>query len=159
MEAACQHSIDDAGIKANPHLKLNSSCVAEYRQVQTLLACIGRARQDMSHRHIAQVLKSVQSSCYDCTEIFCMPAGSSAPSGHSGSAFTGMPALGSLPTHSIDVTKSASGEPSLFTGQVQLLALRSLCCVALLHLMYCLSALKFNVKLCHASWMGELFTA
>ena len=55
-----------------------------------------------------------------------MPAGSSAPSGHSGSAFAGMPALGSLPTHSVDVTKSASGEPSLFTGQVQLLGLHYL---------------------------------
>ena len=40
-----------------------------------------------------------------------MLAGSSAPSGHSDSAFTGMPALGSLPTNFTDVTKSRKCMP------------------------------------------------
>ncbi|DBB18248.1 TPA: hypothetical protein ACH3X3_003210 [Trebouxia sp. C0006] len=45
------------------------------------------------------------------------PSGSSAPSGYSGSAFTNIPALGSLPAHAIDVNRSAPGETALFTGQ------------------------------------------
>ena len=47
-----------------------------------------------------------------------LAVGSSAPSGYSGSAFTSIPAIGSLPVHSNDVAKSTSGEPALFTGQV-----------------------------------------
>lgn len=45
------------------------------------------------------------------------PSGSSAPSGLSGSAFTHVPGLGSLPAHAIDTNRSAPGETSLFTGQ------------------------------------------
>ena len=52
--------------------------------------------------------------------MFCEAAGSSAPSGYSGSAFTNIPALGSLPAHAIDVNRSAPGETALFTGQVLL---------------------------------------
>ncbi len=47
-----------------------------------------------------------------------MAAGSSAPSGYSGSAFTNIPVLGSLPAHAIDVNRSVPGETALFTGQV-----------------------------------------
>ncbi|KAL0027420.1 hypothetical protein WJX79_011094 [Trebouxia sp. C0005] len=45
------------------------------------------------------------------------PSGSSAPSGYSGSAFTNIPVLGGLPTHAIDVNRSAPGETAVFTGQ------------------------------------------
>ena len=47
-------------------------------------------------------------------------AGSSAPSGYSGSAFTNVPVLGSLPAHAVDVNRSVPGETALFTGQVLL---------------------------------------
>ena len=52
------------------------------------------------------------------TTLGGVAAGSSAPSGLSGSAFTHVPGLGSLPAHAIDTNRSAPGETSLFTGQV-----------------------------------------
>lgn len=52
-------------------------------------------------------------TCHSC-------AGSSVPSAYSGSGFASIPGLGSRPSHSIDVSRSATGEAQRFVAQVPL---------------------------------------
>lgn len=47
-------------------------------------------------------------------------AGSSVPSAYSGSGFASIPGLGSRPSHSMDVSRSATGEAQRFVAQVPL---------------------------------------
>ena len=49
-----------------------------------------------------------------------MSAGSSVPSGYSGSALASIPVLSSLPSHAIDATKPALGEAALLASQASL---------------------------------------